>query len=114
MTREESAKLATMVVAAYPGYYGRFDKLMLDAMHSAWHGVLEDCGYEDAKAGLKAYMSGDDGGFPPSPGQVMARIPVPPLPDIAERYRLEDARGGYAPPPEKLLRRLRGLTGGAA
>ena len=74
MTASEAAKLLYTIRIAYPQAYSRATNDDLTAAAQLWAHVLEDYTYQQASAGLMAYMASDSRGFPPSPGQVIDQI----------------------------------------
>lgn len=75
MTVNETKKIIAVITATYPGYYRSFSSEMIDNLVRAWFSLLKDYDYEDASTGLQRFMKGDSTGFPPSPGQVIAKMP---------------------------------------
>lgn len=74
MTASEAAKLLYTIRIAYPQAYSRATNEDITAAAQLWAHVLEDYTYQQASAGLMAYMASDSRGFPPSPGQVIDQI----------------------------------------
>ena len=74
MSKEETLKIIYIVVSVYPQHYKGFSDLNSHRMLEAWNAVLSDYDYQTVSAGLKAYMSNDKNGFPPSPGQIIDQI----------------------------------------
>lgn len=74
MTREEVAKIITIVTATYPNHFAGYSKERLNNLVNAWLMVLEDYTYQEVNIGLKVYLSTDSKGFPPSPGQIVDSI----------------------------------------
>lgn len=71
MTDQEVTKMFYMVKAAYPKVFKDYDEKMTANYLDAWNMVFRDVPAVDGYAGLKAYMSTEKSGFPPSPGQIM-------------------------------------------
>lgn len=71
MTQAETAKLITVITAAYPTHFANYTTDKLRNLVAAWSMVMEDYRYEEASAGLKVFMASESKGFPPSPGQVI-------------------------------------------
>ena len=74
MTKKETMQLIFIMKAAYPKYFSRISEDEIKYMHEAWSMVMTDYPYEVACAGLKSYISSENEGFPPSPGQIIDRI----------------------------------------
>lgn len=77
MQKSECMRLLFIIRAAYPKYFEKQSKADVEAQVEVWHSLLEDYEYEPVAAGLKLYMANENSGFPPSPGQVIDRIPRP-------------------------------------
>ena len=75
MTIKDTKKIIAVITATYPGYYRTFSQEMLDNLVRAWFALFKEYDYEDANTGLQRFMKSDNTGFPPSPGQVIAKIP---------------------------------------
>lgn len=93
MTKNEAMKLLYVVKSVYPKHYENTSAAEIDKMAEAWAFVLEDYTYQEASAGLKAFLQADTKGFPPSPGQVVEmvqRIRYNPITEItaAEAWEL--------------------------
>jgi len=71
MTNEEATKLVYILQAAYPQHYRDFDAGKTRNLVTVWRELLEDYTYEQAAAGLKAFMANDTKGFPPVAGQII-------------------------------------------
>lgn len=71
MTDQEISKMFLMVKAAYPRTFKDYDENMIANYIDAWCMVFKDIPAEQGYAGLKAYLSTETSGFPPSPGQIM-------------------------------------------
>ena len=74
MTRKETMQLIFIIKAAYPKYFQKNTEEEIKYMHEAWFMVMEDYDYKLACAGVKAFISTDTEGFPPSPGQIIDKI----------------------------------------
>ena len=75
MTFNEVQKLIAVVTATYPTFYKSFDAEKGKALVGAWNSALKDYDYKDASVGLKRFIQSDKNGYPPSPGQVIAKMP---------------------------------------
>lgn len=71
MTDQEVSKMFLMVQAAYPRVFKDYNAEMIENYIAAWCMVFADIPAEQGFAGLKAYLSTETKGFPPSPGQIM-------------------------------------------
>ena len=71
MTLTEIYKVVFTLRSAYPAYYARYTKTDFDSMAESWAMFLEDYSLPEALMGLKAYVSTETRGFPPSPGQII-------------------------------------------
>ena len=97
MTKQEAAKLVYVIKAAYPKTYEHFSALDFENMIAVWNMVLEDYSYSEASAGLKAFLSTENKGIPPSPGQVVDKIHMIKNPPSQE-MTAEEAWGRYVYP----------------
>lgn len=82
MKRDEIIALIAVIQATYPTHFTRFDAKMADNLIRSWELVLEGYTYEQASAGLRAYLMTDTKGFPPVPGQVIDCIHKLKTPDM--------------------------------
>lgn len=71
MTKQETAKIITVITAAYPNHFVKYTPEMIQNLIFAWYSVMEDYPYSVCSNGLKMYLANDTKGFPPSPGQVI-------------------------------------------
>lgn len=71
MNRQEVAKIIYTIKAVYPNQFKGFTAADYENLIAAWAAVLDEYTYSETSAGLKAYLSGDNKGFAPSPGQVI-------------------------------------------
>ena len=74
MSRKEVMQLIFIIKAGYPKFFQKTTKEEVDYMLEVWAMVMEDYDYKIACAGIKAFMSTDTEGFPPSPGQIIDHI----------------------------------------
>lgn len=74
MSKKETMQLIFIMKAAYPKYFSKISEEEIKYMHEAWSMVMTDYPYDVACAGLKSYISTENEGFPPSPGQIIDRI----------------------------------------
>ena len=87
MNSAETAKILAVITASYPSHFSGYSKSQLDNLLMAWTMVMEDYTYEQASAGLKAYLASETKGFPPSPGQVIdciQKIRKPPMLEMTQ------------------------------
>lgn len=71
MTAAETAEL----IAILREYYPRdVESTSIKAKVKAWHMILQDWDYELVKAAAVAFVSSDDRGFMPAPGQILDKI----------------------------------------
>lgn len=75
MTLSEIQKIIAVVTATYPTFYKSFDAEMSRNLVGAWNMALKDYEYKDASIALQRFIKSDKSGFPPSPGQVIAKMP---------------------------------------
>lgn len=92
MTKQETAKVITVIMATYPGHYKGYTPVMIDNLVGAWSMVFSEYTYKRANEGLMRYLKSDKAGFPPSPGQIIARMPSEYEEQLKEIQALEDKR----------------------
>lgn len=73
MNREEAKKLMAVIRAAYPSYYRSASASELADAVDLW-AVMFDEPAEQVAVAVKAYIAGDERGFPPSIGQIKAKL----------------------------------------
>ena len=71
MNKDETLKVCFIIQSAYPQHYTGFSDRERKAMQEIWFALMEDYDYRTVCAGVKAFMSNDTKGFPPSPGQII-------------------------------------------
>ena len=74
MTREETIKILAVLRGAYPAFYRDITKQEAESTIALWVSMFDEEPYELVGAAVKAFISGDSKGFPPSIGQVKERI----------------------------------------
>lgn len=74
MTEEETLKILAVLRGAYPQFYRSMDKKEAVSIVSLWHGMFSDDDYLVVGAAVKTLIASDDKGFPPTVGQVKAKI----------------------------------------
>ena len=70
MTRDETRNILMLIQAAYPNYHPQDKTVTIDL----WTEMLSDYNYEQVSIALKAFISTDTNGFPPSIGQIISKI----------------------------------------
>lgn len=71
MTKEETAKLVYLVTANYPKFYKNVTQSEFGNVVHLWHMCLEQYPYTTGEMALKAYVTTENSGFPPSVGQII-------------------------------------------
>ena len=74
MTREDTIKILAVLRGAYPAFYRDITKQEAESTIALWMSMFDEEPYELVGAAVKAFISGDSKGFPPSIGQVKERI----------------------------------------
>lgn len=74
MNRQETLKILAVIKAMYPVYYKNSSQDELNMTVNGWEIMLKDYTYEQVSNGLKAYITTDIKGFPPSVGQLIDKI----------------------------------------
>lgn len=74
MTKQEAMKLLYVVKATYIRHFDKATTNDISNLADAWVYALDGWSYEEAAAGLKAYLANDRDGFPPVPGQIIGYI----------------------------------------
>ena len=74
MTLEETQKVLAYVTAAYPRYFANVTQESARNMGKVWNDALMDYTVEAVMTGVRGYISADNSGFPPSPGQIIGYI----------------------------------------
>lgn len=70
MTRDEAKKLIIVITYTYPNYKPQDLSMAVDI----WADMLSEYSYEQAAAGLKAFIATDTSGFAPSIGQIIDKM----------------------------------------
>ena len=73
MTKNETAKILTILQASYPNFKPQSMTNTLEA----WSAMLSDYDFNEISIALKRYIVSDGSGFAPSIGQIIAEIPRP-------------------------------------
>lgn len=74
MTREDTIKILSVLRGAYPAFYRDITKQEAEATIALWESMFDEEPYVVVAAAVKAFISGDGKGFPPSIGQIKERI----------------------------------------
>lgn len=74
MTREDTIKILSVLRGAYPAFYRDITKQEAESTIALWESMFDEEPYELVGAAVKAFISGDGKGFPPSIGQIKERI----------------------------------------
>ena len=70
----ETKKVLAYVTAAFPRYYANVTRTSADRQAMVWNDALADYSITAVMAGVRSYISSDNSGFPPSPGQIIEHI----------------------------------------
>lgn len=99
MSREETAKIIAVLTASYPSVYKNMPGSDLENIVNVWTAVFAEHPYYKVSEGLKRYIQTEKSGFPPSPGQIMAKMPtvyeeqIYEIIALQEQYRQKRLRG---------------------
>ena len=74
MTRSETLAVMSILKAAYPGYYRDMKRQDAEAVVNLWAEMLADYPANLVAAAVKAHIAGDQKGFPPHIGAIIASI----------------------------------------
>lgn len=74
MTRSETLAVMSILKAAYPGYYRDMKRQDAEAVVNLWSEMLADYPANLVAAAVKAHIAGDQKGFPPHIGAIIASI----------------------------------------
>ena len=75
MRPEGVLKLITLMTKTYPNTYGAYGRQDTEELIETWAMALEEYDDESVMRAFKAFLVSDQKGFPPSVGQIVARIP---------------------------------------
>ena len=75
MRPEGVLKLITLMTKTYPNTYGTYGRQDTEELIETWAMALEEYDDESVMRAFKAFLVSDQKGFPPSVGQIVARIP---------------------------------------
>ena len=90
MVLSEVQKLIAVMTATYPTFYKSFDADAGKSFINAWYSALKEYEYKDASIGLQRFIKSDSSGFPPSPGQVIAKMPSKYEKYLEEAMRIDE------------------------
>ena len=76
MTIQDTQKVLAYMTAAYPRYFANVAKGAAENMITVWTDTFADYSLTAVMAGVKGYISADNSGFPPSPGQIIEYINI--------------------------------------
>lgn len=74
MTIEDTQKVLAYVTAAYPRYFAHVTAEAARNMITVWTDALADYSLEAVMTGVRGYISAENSGFPPAPGQIIGYI----------------------------------------
>lgn len=120
MNKTETAKIMAVLKAAYPQYYKDKSKQELEQAVELWQDMFDSEPYAEVAAGIKAFMTSETKGFPPSIGQVKERIASLTRPQYAMteqeawsfvKKALRNSAYGYLEEYEKLPETVKAVVG---
>lgn len=74
MTLDETTKTLAYIASAYPRYFANVTDTSWKTMSIVWSETFAEYSAESVMTGVRAYISADMSGFPPSPGQIIGYI----------------------------------------
>lgn len=74
MTINETKKVMAYIAAAYPRYFANVTKESAERQAIPWFDALGEYSVGAVMTGVKSYISADNSGFPPTPGQIIHYI----------------------------------------
>ena len=74
MTINETKKVMAYIAAAYPRYFANVTKESAERQAIPWFDALGEYSAGAVMTGVKSYISADNSGFPPTPGQIIHYI----------------------------------------
>ena len=74
MTIEDTQKVIAYVTAAYPRYFTYVTAEAARNMITVWNDTFAEYSVDAVMTGVRGYISAENGGFPPSPGQIISYI----------------------------------------
>ncbi len=84
MKREETAAVMRVLQAAYPRFYSKQDTEAIRDAIRLWHDMFAEDNGVEVGAAVKAFIATDTKGFPPSIGQIKARLVQLKAPDMLD------------------------------
>lgn len=74
MTLEDTQKVLAYITASYPRYFANVTTTAAANMSKVWSDQFAEYSLQAVMTGVRGYISADNSGFPPSPGQVIEYI----------------------------------------
>lgn len=74
MTMDETKKVMAYIAAAFPRYFANVTRESAERQVIPWFDALGEYSAGAVMTGVKSYISADNSGFPPSPGQIVHYI----------------------------------------
>lgn len=74
MTINDTKKVMAYIAAAYPRYFANITLESAKRQAIPWYDALGEYSAEAVMTGVKSYISADNSGFPPTPGQIVHYI----------------------------------------
>lgn len=74
MTLQETKEVLAVVASSFPKYFSNISRASAERNVILWHEDLGEYSMATVMAGVKAYRTADNSGFPPSTGQVITYI----------------------------------------
>ena len=74
MTIDETKKVMAYIAAAYPRYFANVSRESVERQAIPWYDALGEYSVGAVMTGVKSYISADNSGFPPTPGQIIHYI----------------------------------------
>ena len=74
MTIDETKKVMAYIAAAYPRYFANVSRESAERQSIPWYDALGEYSAGAVMTGVKSYISADNSGFPPTPGQIIHYI----------------------------------------
>lgn len=74
MTQIETKKVMAYIAAAYPRYFANVTRESAERQAIPYYEALGEYSINAVMAGVRGYISADNSGYPPSPGQIISYI----------------------------------------
>lgn len=74
MDRAEMLKIMAVLRGAYPNFYRGISKIEAEDTVNLWLDIFGRYPYPLVAAAVKSFIEADEKGFPPVPGQIMAKL----------------------------------------